>query len=216
VREPKPSEAAPATAPAVPPARSGRRRGNPDTREQILQSARETFATNGFAGASIRKIAAAAGVDPALVHHYFGSKDELFLATVQVPVNPRAIVAQLAAGGQDQLGHRIITAILGVWESTAAASLLAAVRGAIADPQRATALGQFISAEIVRRLLQTMDYPAIEAGRRGALVESQILGVIVGRYVLELPELTEATTADLIASVGPTLQHYLTGPLPEV
>ena len=196
------------------PGRSGRRPGNPDTRRQILEAAREVFATNGFAKASIRKIAAGAGVDPALVHHYFGSKDELFLATVQVPVNPRAVVEQLVAGGPDGLGERMISTILQVWESPAGASLIAAIRTAIGDPGTTRALGQFITAEIVARMLRSLDCPPAEADLRGALVVSQVLGVVVGRYVLGVEALTRLTTAEIVASVGPTLQTYLTAPLP--
>jgi len=196
-----------------PPARTGRRPGNPDTRQEILESARQIFAGNGFAKTSIRKIAAGAGVDPALVHHYFGSKDELFLATVQVEVNPRTVIEQLAAGGVDGLGTRMITAILQVWESPAGPSLVAAVRTAIGDPGSGRALTQFITAEIISRLLRSLHYGPVEAELRGALVASQMLGVVVGRYVLNLGELAHLEPAAIIAAVGPTLQHYLTGEL---
>ena len=169
---------------APPPTRSGRRPGNPDTRRQILDSAREIFAGSGFAKASIRKIAAGAGVDPALVHHYFGSKDELFLATVEVQISPRTVVEKLVADGTDGLGIRMIAAIMGVWESPAGASLIAALRTAIGEPGPRRALSQFVTAEIITRLLRSLDYPPAEAELRGSLIISQVLGVIVGRYVL--------------------------------
>ena len=196
------------------PARSGRRPGNPDTRQQILDVARATFAAVGFTKASIRRIAAAAEVDPALVHHYFRSKDELFLATVEVQVNPRLVVEQLVAGGVDGLGTRMIGAILQVWESPAGASLVAAVRTAVGDPGPRRALTQFITTEIVSRLLHQLDYSDAEAELRGALVASQELGVVIGRFVLGLPGLARLDPATIVASVGPTLQAYLTGPLP--
>ncbi len=198
----------------APAARSGRRPGSPDTRRQILDSARDVFATNGFNKASIRKIAAAAGVDPALVHHYFGSKDELFLATVEVPINPRAVVEQLLRGGTDGLGVRLITAILGVWESPAGSALLAALRDALGDPGSTRALSQFLTAEIIARLLHSFRYPEAEAELRGALVASQVLGVIVGRYVLPVGGLARLQPELIAAAVGPTLQSYLTGTLP--
>ena len=195
-------------------ARSGRRPGSPDTRQQILDSARDVFATNGFNKASIRKIATAAGVDPALVHHYFGSKDELFLATVEVPINPLAVVEQLLQGGTEGLGTRMITAILGVWESPAGSALLAALRTALGDPGSTRALSQFVTAEIITRLLSSFRYPAAEAELRGALVASQVLGVIVGRYVLAVGALAQLPPELIAATVGPTLQTYLTGALP--
>ena len=195
-------------------ARSGRRPGNPDTRQQILDVARQTFAAVGFTKASIRRIAAAAGVDPALVHHYFGSKDALFLATVQIEVNPRLVVEQLVAGGVEGLGTRMMVAILGVWDSPAGASLIAAVRTAVGDPGPRRALTQFVTTEIVSRVLRVLKYSDPEAELRGALLASQILGVVIGRYVLALPALTRVEPATLVAAVGPTLQHYLTGRLP--
>lgn len=198
------------------PGRSGRRPGNPDTREQILTVARDTFAAVGFTKASIRRIAAAAGVDPALVHHYFGSKDELFLATVQVQVNPRSVVEQLVAGGVEGLGARMMAAILQVWESPAGASLIAAMRTAVGDPGSRRALTQFVTTEIVSRVLRGLDHSEEEAELRGALLASQILGVVIGRYVLALPALTRMDPAALVATVGPTLQHYLTGNLPRL
>jgi AcrR family transcriptional regulator len=204
------------TSPAQPQfgARSGRRPGNPDTRQQILDSAREVFAGSGFAKASIRRIAAGAGVDPALVHHYFGSKDELFLATVDVPINPRVVVEQLIEAGADDLGLRMITTILRVWESPVGNALIAALRTAVGDPGSTRVLSQFITAEIITRLLRTFDYPPAEAELRGALVASQVLGVVVGRYVLSVGALAELDTVAIAASIGPTLQAYLTGPLP--
>jgi AcrR family transcriptional regulator len=195
-------------------ARSGRRPGNPDTRQEILDSAREVFAANGFTKASIRRIAAAAGVDPALVHHYFGTKDELFLATVDVPVNPRVVVEQLVQGGADGLGSRLISAILAVWDSPAGSALVAALRSAIGDPDTTRALSQFVTAEIIARLLGTFGYPSAEAELRGALVASQVLGVVVGRYVLSVGGLADVKADVITAAVGPTLQAYLTGVLP--
>lgn len=199
----------------VPPAtRSGRRPGKPDTRQDILAVARDTFAAVGFTKASIRRIAATAGVDPALVHHYFGSKDELFLATVQVQINPRQIVEQLVAGGVEGLGTRMIAAILQEWDSPAGASLIAALRTAVGDPGPRRALTQFVTTEIIGRVLRTLNHSEAEAELRGGLLASQILGVVIGRYVLGLPALATMDREVLIATVGPTVQHYLTGPLP--
>ena len=94
--------------------RTGRRPGNPDTRQAVLDAARATFAESGFDGASIRRIAGRAGVDPALVHHYFGTKDDLFMATVELPVNLPALLHRVGAAGLDGLGERLVTTILSV------------------------------------------------------------------------------------------------------
>src|SRR5262245_6863644 len=109
------------------PRRTGRRPGSPDTPQTILAAAREAFGERGFDGASIRAIATSAGVDPALVHHYFGTKEQLFLETVQMPIDPREFLPHVLAGGRDEVGVRLVTTFLRVWDSpvgTAAAALL--------------------------------------------------------------------------------------------
>ena len=130
------------------PARTGRRPGNPDTRQAILEAARATFAESGFDGASIRRIAGRAGVDPALVHHYFGTKDDLFMATVELPVNLPALLQRVGAAGLDGLGERLVTTILTVWESPAGAGLAGWLRTALADEGRARQLREFVVASV--------------------------------------------------------------------
>ncbi|HEY0689801.1 MAG TPA: helix-turn-helix domain-containing protein, partial [Kribbella sp.] len=97
--------------------RTGRRPGKQDTREAILFAAREAFAERGYDAASIRVIAAAAGVDPALVHHYFGTKDQLFLDAMRVPVDPTMVIPMVLAGGIDGVGERLVRNLLTVWDS---------------------------------------------------------------------------------------------------
>ena len=196
-------------------ARSGRRPGNPDTRQAILDAARTTFAELGFAGASIRKIAAAAGVDAALVHHYFGSKEKLFLATVEVPVELPKILAGIGSQGVDGLGVRLISTILGVWESPAGAGIGAALRTAFADPARARMLREFVLPQLIGPLLRPLQLPPAEAELRTGLVMTQVLGVITGRYLLAIEPLASLPVDELAANVGATLQRYLTGPLEE-
>ena len=197
--------------PTQPASRVGRRPGRQDTRGQILAAARASFAARGFAGSSMRLIAAEAGVDAALIHHYFASKQQLFLATIELPLPIDELVQGLADSGVDGLGRRVITAILAVWDSDLQPSLVAAVRGILAEPQITRTAAEFLSAEIVDRLLSGLDLPAAETERRGALVASQILGVLVGRYVLCLPPLVAQTSEELAAAIGPTLQRYLEG-----
>ena len=196
--------------------RSGRRPGNPDTRQAILDAARTTFAEFGFTGASIRKIAAAAGVDAALVHHYFGSKEKLFLATVEVPMDLPGIVAGIGAQGPDGLGVRLITTILGIWESPAGAGIGAALRTALADPARARMLREFVLPQLIGPLLQPLHLPPDEADLRVGLVMSQVLGMITGRYLLAIEPLASLPVEALAANVGGTVQRYLTAPLAEL
>ena len=96
--------------------RRGRRPGSPDTRAAILAEARTRFAAQGYAGTSVRAVAAAAGVDAALVHHYFGTKDDLFLAALELPVDPRRLVAPVVAGGPAGAAERFLDVFLSAWD----------------------------------------------------------------------------------------------------
>jgi AcrR family transcriptional regulator len=193
----------------------GRRPGHRDTRGEILTAARHTFAAKGFAGASVRSIAAEAGVDAALVHHYFDTKEQLFLATVDIPILLTDLVDHVTASGLDGLGDRLIRTILGVWDSDLQPSLVGAVRTALTDPGLTRSISEFLTLEVIGRILRTMEVPDTEASRRAGLVASQVLGVLIGRYVLRLPSLVAQSTADVAAAIGPILQHYLTGELPK-
>ena len=200
---------------AVQGSAKGRRPGNRDTRGEILTAARHTFAAKGFAGASVRGIAAEAGVDAALVHHYFATKERLFLATVDIPIVLTDLIDHVTASGLDGLGDRIIRTILSVWDSELQPSLVGAVRTALTDPGLTRTISEFLTLEVIGRILRTVQVPEPEASRRAGLVASQVLGVIIGRYVLKLPPLAAQSSDHLAAAIGPTLQHYLTGDLPE-
>jgi AcrR family transcriptional regulator len=191
----------------------GRRPGNQDTRGAILTAARRAFAASGFAGASIRGIAAEAGVDAALVHHYFATKEQLFLATVDIPIVLTDLVDHVTARGLDGLGDRLIRTILGVWDSELQPSLVAAVRTALTDPGLTRSISEFLTLEVISRILRAVDLPEAEASRRAGLVASQVLGVIMGRYVLKLPPLVDQSVDQIASAIGPTLQHYLSGDL---
>ena len=177
----------------------------------MLAAARTAFAERGFDGATIRGIATAAGVDPALVHHYFGNKDKLFLAAVHAPVDPATVIPQVLAGGRDELGANIVRTFLGVWDGPARPAGLALIRSAVGNEWSAKLLREFLVSQVLRRALATLDLPAKEREARGSLVASQLLGVVMTRYVLRLEPLASASHESLIASLGPTLQRYLTG-----
>jgi AcrR family transcriptional regulator len=185
----------------------GRRPGNQDTRGQIIAAARHAFAAKGFAGASMRGIASEAGVDAALIHHYFESKQQLFLATVALPLGFPQVLEHVAAGDRADLGKRLVQTVLGVWEP----SLVAAIRTALTDPGLTRSVGEFLTLEVIGRVLRQDDLPPEEANRRAGLVASQVLGLVIGRYVLRLPALVNRQTDDLIAEIGPTVQRYVEG-----
>jgi AcrR family transcriptional regulator len=191
----------------------GRRRGGPDTRGQILEAARKSFASKGFGGTTIRAVAGEAGVDPALVHHYFGSKDDLFLAALEIPVDPRRLVPTVLDGGVPGAGERLVRLFLSVWDDPRARlPLLGLVRSSLAQETPETLLRQGILRMVLEPLRSAL--PEREADRRVQLVVSQMAGLVVARYLLALEPLASMPAAEVVAWVGPTLQRYLDGPLP--
>lgn len=195
-------------------AKKGRRPGSPDTRGEILQAARREFATRGYDGATIRGIAASAGVDPALVMHYFGSKEELFVSTLRLPVNPAQVLRTILEETEPaQFGERLVTTLLGIWDTTADRSpFLAALRSATGAGPAATVVRQFIERSMIAALADGL--PGPEGALRGALIGSQIGGVLLVRYVLRLEPLASADPERLAQIYGPTIQRYAHGELP--
>ncbi|MDQ1485624.1 MAG: hypothetical protein QOJ62_1317, partial [Actinomycetota bacterium] len=127
---------------------AGRRPGNGDTRQDVLDAARECFATSGYDGATIRAIAAKAGVDPALVHHFFGAKTNLFAAAMELPAPE--VLPGLLDGEVDGLGERVVRTFLTLWEDPNTRSrFLAVVRSAVRYEAAATMLRSFLSREVL-------------------------------------------------------------------
>jgi AcrR family transcriptional regulator len=193
-------------------ARRGRRPGAPDTRAAILASAREQFATAGFSGATIRGIAAEAGVDAALVHHYFGTKDDLFVAALELPVDPRVVLAPAIAQGPEGAGERMLRVFFSVWDDPAnRLPLLGLVRGLL-EPS-----GQQLMRDGFLEVVMGPVGVALgieEPERRMPLVMSQVIGLIIARYLLEVEPLASMPEDEVVAIYAPTIQRYLTGALP--
>ena len=179
----------------------------------MLAAARAAFAERGFDGATIRAIAADAGVDPALVHHYFGSKDQLFLAAIEAPANPADLLPEVLAAGRDELGAAVVRLLLKVWDGPMRPAGLALVRSAVGNEWTAKLLREFLVTQVLRRVVATLDIPAAEREVRGALVASQLIGIVMARYVLRVEPLASASPQWLVAAIGPNVQRYLTGDL---
>jgi AcrR family transcriptional regulator len=193
--------------------RSGRRPGNQDTRQAILDAARATFAEKGFDKASIRAIATEAQVDPALVHHYFGTKNDLFLASMNMPLNPADLVPKALAGPRDEAGERLVALVLSVWDSPAGSAAVALLRSAVSNEWTARLMREFVVTQVLRRAVREFEMPAEEAPLRAALVGTQIAGLALVRYVLKVEPVASADPLTLARAIGPTVQRYLTGPL---
>jgi AcrR family transcriptional regulator len=193
-------------------ARRGRRPGAPDTRAAILAAAREQFASAGFSGTTIRAVAGAAGVDAALVHHYFGTKDDLFVAALELPVDPRVVLAPAIAQGPDGAGERMLRVFLSVWDDPDhRLPLLGLVRGVL-EPAGQQLLRDGFLHVVIGPIGVALGID--EPERRMPLVASQIFGLIILRYLLEVEPLASMPAEEVVAIYAPTIQRYLTGPLP--
>ena len=196
--------------------RKGRRPGNPDTQGQILEAASREFASRGYDSATIRGVATAAGVDPALVLHYFGTKEQLFVATLHVPVNPAAIVRGILDDTEPgQMGERLIATMLSVWDATAHRNpLIAVLRSVAGEGPVADTVRQFIERSIIAAFAERL--PGPEPQLRAVLIGSQVAGLLLARYVVRLEPLASADPRRLAAIYGPTIQRYAYGQLPPV
>lgn len=195
-------------------ARRGRRPGASTTRDDILAAARRQFAELGFRRASVRAISREARVDPKLVGHWFGSKAELFVASVQLPFAPRMLAEEVARGDTEHVGERLVTALVhGVLENPAARGrAIALLRAVATEPQVAPLLRRLVVAEVLTPVARAIgaDRPEV----RASLVASQMVGLLMMRHVVELGPLVERDPDELVALVAPTVQRYLTGELP--
>lgn len=189
----------------------GRRPGDADTRDRILAAARQLFAERGFERASMRAIAQEADVDPALIGHYFGSKQGLLTQALRLPVDPSLILATVAAAPRETMGENLVRALVSTWERPQ-------VRQHFLGMLRTAA-----SHETAREVMQQTLHDSIQAAvaglvaddhaRRSALVMTQMAGLAFTRYFLQIPEVAGMDVEELARTVGPTVQRYLTQPL---
>ncbi|MEV6116531.1 TetR family transcriptional regulator [Streptomyces sp. NPDC052109] len=195
---------------------AARRRGRPprtesaDTRDRILAAAREEFSERGYEKTSVRGIAKAAGVDSALVHHYFGTKEQVFEAAVAVAFAP-ALDAPVAVadGPLDAVGERLTRFVFGVWENPRTRTpLLAIVRSAVNNDTAAAVFRRLVAAQLLRRIAAQVDLPDPEL--RAEVAAAQLVGVAMMRYVIKLEPLASADLEQIIARVAPVVQHHLT------
>lgn len=190
--------------------RTGRRPGASDTREAILAAARQEFAERGFDRATIRGIAANAGVDPALVHHFYETKEKLFATAMRFGVVPSEALGRLSTTRRSRLGETIVRTVLDLWEDDdSRAPFLALLRSAVTNEQAATMLREFVSATALAAIASVADQA--DAAYRASLVGSQLIGLGIARYVIGIEPLASATSDEVVAAIAPTVQRYLVG-----
>lgn len=197
---------------------TAKRRGRPprteaaDTRDRILAAAREEFSERGYEKTSVRGIAKAAGVDSALVHHYFGTKEQVFEVAISVAFAPAADAPEAVADGPlDGVGERLTRFIFGVWENPATRKpLLAVVRSAVNNEAAAAVFRRLVVAQVLGRVAAQLDVP--DAELRAELAAAQLVGTAMLRYVIKVEPLASADPEQIIARVAPVVQGHLTGP----
>lgn len=202
--------------PARPP--RGRRPAGVDTRADIVAAARTAFAEAGYQATSMRHIARRAGVDPALVHHYFEGKAALFAEIVQIRVDPSVVVQAIVDGDRDGVGERAVRSFFEVWDSAEQRPMFAALlRSALADEHSARTLREFLAQEVFGRIVLQMRPAGASAARalsaaeaqRAGLAAAQMSGMALMRYVIALPALADAPAEELIPPLARTMQRYL-------
>ncbi len=181
---------------------TGRERRSDATKRTILAAARERFAVDGYERATIRAIAADAGIDPAMVMRYFGTKEKLFTAAAEFDLR----LPDLTAVPREELGRRLAAHVIDRWDGDE--TLMALLRAAVTNPAAAERMREIFAAQLgpAVHAIAPDDAPA-----RAGLVATQVLGVALTRYVLRLPPVTAMDRDTFVAWVGPTLQRYLTG-----
>ena len=193
--------------------RPGRPSGTSDTRDRILTNARELFARNGIGKTSIRSIAAAAGVDSALVHHYFGTKEQLFAAAVHIPIDPMLVIGPMREAPIDELGLTLPSLLLPLWDSEMGSAFLATLRSLLAG-DGVGLIRSFLQDVITVEIGSRVDEPPGSGRIRVQFVASQLVGVVMARYILELEPFASLPVEQIAETIAPNLQHYLTGELP--
>lgn len=187
-------------------ARAGRRPGQQDTREQILAAARTLFAAGGYDATTIRAIATEAGVNPALVHHYFGAKDKVFAASLAFPVDPEVVRTTVLKGPRDEIGERFAAFFLSIWDDEhTRLPFLALLRSVTSNDNAARMLREFITHVIIRPASAELDVEP----RYLEAAAAQLVGTAVVRYIIGVEPIASVPTEDLVELLAPTIQGYI-------
>ncbi|MFT4029257.1 MAG: TetR family transcriptional regulator [Protaetiibacter sp.] len=190
------------------PRRGRRRKDAGDARRAILTAASAEFLANGYDDTSMRAVARRAGVDPALVHHYFDDKAALFAEALEAPVRPQDIVQLALAAPRDRVGETVVRAVLEAIDSPATRDRMRQlVRTALGHDFAARMLRQFVVREVLSRIAAAIDVP--DAELRATLAASQIVGLMVIRAGIQAEPLASAPIEEVVARIGPVVQWHL-------
>jgi AcrR family transcriptional regulator len=195
---------------AVPAPRRGRPPGEQNTRDRVLVAARRTFTERGYDAAALRHIAREAGVDAGMVRHYFVDKAGLFRAAMDLPIDPGAVLSLLLSGELEDLGERLLRQMVAEWDRAGSANaMIILIRSAMTHDESNRMLREYISSQVLGRIAAAVDAPDREL--RASLIGSQIVGLVMARYIVRVEPLASADPETVVAAIAPTLQRYLTG-----
>jgi len=188
--------------------RTGRRPGTPATRDAILAVARRQFATRGYDATSLRAIASEAEVDPALLIHYFSSKEGLFVAATGLPADMPEMFGSLATLPVPEAAEALIRMYLKAIDSDKSRNaLLALVRSAVSNDQAAAMFREFVTAALLNIIARLTGHP--DAHLRASLIAAQLVGIAMLRHVIRVEPITKASPDQIVTLVAPVIEHYL-------
>jgi AcrR family transcriptional regulator len=188
----------------------GRRPAGSGTREAIVEAAREQFSERGYRGTTLRSVGSAAGVDPKLVLHYFGSKQQLFVQSLELPLDPDQVVGRLFEPGPETIGARAAEMLMTILDDLDSQHVLVAVvRAAASEPEAAELIREVLTTRVLGPMAQLVGGP--DAELRASLMGSQIVGLAMARHVVGLKPLATASREQLVAALTPVFEHYLGG-----
>ncbi|MEU3272928.1 TetR family transcriptional regulator [Saccharomonospora sp. NPDC006951] len=195
---------------ATPARRRGRRPAGEDTRTALVAAARAVFAESGYDGATVRAIAAKAGVDAAMVNHWFGGKEGLFAqAILNVPFDIREVIEAVTRDGPHNMGENIVRTFVTRWDGAGGEFFVALIRSVTTHPEALHTL----KSVLINRIFSTVAEAtgSDQPGLRASLCATQIIGLGMARYVAGLEPVASADVETLVPAIAPTLQRYLTG-----
>lgn len=192
--------------------RSGRRPAESGTRSAIAAAARRRFATLGYDRTTLRSVAAEAGVDPALVTYFFGSKAKLFVEVVELPFEPAQVLPMVFETGPEGAGERLAQVLLaGLENPDVRQRLVGLVRAAASEPEAAAMVRELLARRMGAQTLAALG--VTDADLRATLIGSQVVGLVMARYIVAVEPLASLPPAAVAAAIAPNLQRYLTAPL---
>ncbi|WP_020671557.1 TetR family transcriptional regulator [Amycolatopsis nigrescens] len=189
-------------------ARAGRRPGQTETREHILAAARKLFAQQGYGGATVRAIATEAGVNPAMLNHFYGTKQQLFVAAMELPFNPAELIPAILEGPREHAGERLVRAFLDLWREPAGrAPFLALLRSVTTNEEAAAMMRTFMDQVVFSKVADGFGIPRV----RMTAAAAQLIGVALLRYIVAVPPIAEVPEEEIVQLVAPAIQHYIDG-----